>query len=475
MQKFLTTFLISMPLLLFAQRITISEDIPLRSEVAYEIIGSFKDRILLFRDRVTEFEIQAFNHQMRESWSKKLNLEKRSPKVLGFVASDTDFTLIYRYRDRNHTIVKAHRYDPAANLRDTFTIKDFGFLFYTPNFQLIRSEDKSKVLIYYVENQSVFRAISYDAIKMEVLWEKSFAPENMNFWEDFQQALVTDTGDMYVVLTKNRLRYRKDDHYYEVFQLDGTPQTPLRYHMPVGGEKTTYDVRFVYDNRNDQLVGAGLFSDKNPERAAGYFYIRSPLGFDSDFLFSFDYFDDEFIASLAGKAADNKGILEIVVQDVVLRRDGGAVLVCERARELMRAMGSPRAMSMGVRQIVDHYHDDAFVISIHPDGRTHWRTILYKKQYSQDDNGIYSSFFLFKSPTNIRLLFNDEVRFENTVSEYIVYGNGSFDRKSLMSTANLDLRLRFRDAIQLSSDEVVIPSERRNRLKLVRLQYEEGN
>ncbi len=472
MKKIYTAMLIALPWLIWAQKITVSEDILLRNDVAYEIIGHYKDRLLLFRDQVTKFEIQAFDSNMRESWSKHLELEKKSPKVIGIIPSDNDFTIIYRYRLRNHLIVKAHRYDPAANLRDTFTLKDFGFMFYTPNFELILSEDKSKALIYFLENQQIVQAVSYDVLNMRVLWDKSFAPEDMNYWEDFQQILVSNDGNMFFVLQKNRFR-RRDGNFYEIFEVDSTSETPVRYVIPMGEDKLSYDVRFAFDNMNKHLIASGLYSEKNFERATGYFYVNiSPQG-QGDFLLGFEPFDNEFITNLMGKNIENnKGIPETAVQDIVLRRDGGAVLICERTRELSRTLGVNRAMDTGIRQIVDHYYDDIFVISIHPDGKPHWKTILHKKQYSQDDNGIYSSYFLFKTPTNLRLLFNDEIRYENTVSEYIVYGNGGFDRKSLLSTEKLDLRLRFRDATQISSDELVIPSERRGRLRLLRLQYQ---
>ncbi len=473
MKKLFSTILLSLPGLLFAQKITISEDIPLRNDVAYEIVGHFKDRLLLFRDRVNQFEIQAFDNRMRETWSKELNLEKRSPKVIGIVPSEEDFTVFYRHRDKNHLILKANRYDPAANLRDTMTLKDFGFMFYTPNFEVIKSEDKTKALIYFVENQQNFRVVSYDVVNMKVLWEKSFFPENMNFWEEFHQIIVSNDGTMFLILQKNRYRFRRDNNYHEIFQVNASPETPMRFAIPMGEERFTYDVAFAYDNMNNQLVAAGLYTEKNLDRANGYFYIRMTPETEGNYLLTFEEFDDEFVTNLRGKNIENnKGVLEVAVQDVVLRRDGGAVLVCERTRELARSLGANRAMDIGVRQIVDHYYDELFVISLHPDGTTHWRTILHKKQYSQDDNGIYSSFFLFKSPTSLRLLFNDEIKFENTVSEYIVFGNGNFDRKSLLSTENLDLRLRFRDATQISSDELIIPSERRSRLRLVKLQYQ---
>ncbi len=84
---------------------------------------------------------------------------------------------------------------------------------------------------------------------------------------------------------------------------------------------------------------------------------------------------------------------------------------------------------------------------------------------------MYSSFFILKTPSSIRLLFSDEIKYENTVSEYVLKGNGEYDRNSVMSTENQQLRLRFRDAMQTASDELIVPSERRNRLKLVRVKY----
>ncbi|MCB0626438.1 MAG: hypothetical protein KDC43_21590, partial [Saprospiraceae bacterium] len=92
-------------------------------------------------------------------------------------------------------------------------------------------------------------------------------------------------------------------------------------------------------------------------------------------------------------------------------------------------------------------------------------------QYSQDDDAAYSSYFLLKTPYNLRLLFNDEIKYENTVSEYVIQGNGHFDRNAVMSTENQKLRLRFTDAIQVASNALIVPSERRNRLKLVKVTY----
>lgn len=163
----------------------------------------------------------------------------------------------------------------------------------------------------------------------------------------------------------------------------------------------------------------------------------------------------------------------MTAQEIVLRRDGGILLIAERTRYLERRSGASGRVyyeNQG-RFLVDYYYDELMVVSIHPSGKTHWKTILHKKQYSQDDDGIYSSYFLFKTPSSLRFLFNDDIRQENTVSEYVLNGMGEYDRNSILSTQDLDLRLRFRDALQLDANELVIPSERRNKLKLVKLEY----
>ncbi|MFN7118450.1 MAG: hypothetical protein ACK4TA_16755 [Saprospiraceae bacterium] len=474
MNKCLIGVLLLLPMTFFAQTITVSDDIVLKNDVAYEIIGVMKERLLLFRDRVTTFEIQAFDQQMRQVWSKELDLEKRAPKVLGIVPGPEDFTVLYHHRLKNHLVLRAARYDPAANLRDTATLHDFGFLFTTPHFEVIKSEDKSKAIIYYVENQNTFHAVSFDVATMKVLWQKSFAPENMSYWEEFAQIFVDNEGTMRIVLEKNRLRLRKDDQHYQIFEMGAHLDQPRTYEISLQ-DKGTYDAFFSYDNLNKRIVAGGLYSEKNLDRAAGYFYLNFSPDAPDNYLLSLEPFDDEFVSTLVGKNIDNnRGLNEVSIQQTVLRRDGGILMIGERNRQLERRMGSTNRVFFdgGVRFIVDYYFDEIFAISIHPDGKTHWKTILHKKQYSQDDDGMYSSFFLFKTPSNLRFLFNDEIRYENTVSEYVLNGTGNFERKSLMSTANLDLRLRFRDALQVSVNQLIIPSERRNRLRLVKLQYQ---
>lgn len=455
-----------------AQSIAMSEDITLRNEIAYELIGEMKGQLLLFRNRNLEFEVQGFDRQMKLGWSKLLELDKRMPVVLGFTHSKTDFTLFYQYRNKGNTVLKAHRYDPGANLIDSLTVVNWGYLFYTPNIQIVRSEDKSKVLFYFVERQTIVKAAAFDVNTMSLLWEKNFMPEDFIFGQDISHMLVNNEGDLFMIIERDNFKARKKVHYYEIHMFTGEGDMQV-FNVPLEG-KLTYDVVFSCDNLNNRLVGAGLYGEKDAERANGYFYLSIDLAAGHSHLFRAEPFTEDFLSGLLGKTnVNNKGLDEISVREMVLRKDGGALLIGERTKQLYRntATYNRTYYDASSRAVVDYYFDDLFVISLHPDGATHWRNVLPKKQYSQDDDAVYSSYFLFKTAGSLRFLFNDEIRYENTVSEYVVNGKGEFDRNSILSTQNLELRLRFRDAIQISANELVVPSERRNRLRLVKFIY----
>lgn len=458
---------------LFAQKMTVSEEVSISNDVSYDVLGEYGSQVLLFRNGKTVFKVQAFDQQMRMSWDKELTLDRRLPKVLGILPTPKDFSVIYSFRKRNHTYLKVHRYDPAANLIDSTELINLGYLFYTPNFQLTRSEDRSKLLLHFAENQSVVHSYVFSTDTYELLWENDFEPENFSYGRDFVQATISNKGEVNYILQKNNWRSRSKQHYYEIHAFDGSSRSA--HVIPMNGRQT-FDVVFEADNLNDQLVAGGLYSENNSERSEGYFYFKMrPIAGEIPDSVEFRAFDAAFLENLQGRDyRKGKGLSETSVREFVLRRDGGILLVGERTRQLQRRSNAMPARSFdpaGLRGMVDYYFEEVFVLSIHPSGDLHWNTILHKKQYSQDDSGIYSSYFLFKSAGLLRFLFNDEIRNENTVSEYIINGVGKYDRNSIFSTTKLDLRLRFRDGLQVSSNTMIIPSERRNRLKLVKVEY----
>ena len=469
MKKHLTILFLFLCFYGYGQEITVSEPISFRTDDNFDVLGKLKGQYLIFQDKTTEFTVHALDENLKEKWSKEIDLEKRRTKVIGIVPDKEDFSILYSFRKKGELNVRARRYDPGANIIDSATVKIYDKLFVTPNFNVIRSENKKTILLYYIKEQKTIEAIAFNLETMKVLWDKSIKPKDMTYYEDFEQMVITDEGDLFVVLEKANRKMKKDEHHFQVFKVNSSGESSFKIHMQ---NHLTYDIHFSFDNKNQQLIAAGLYSDKNTSRSNGYFFINIPIDNPSNYVSIFEPFEESFIKNLIGKKADlKKGIGDTNIQEIVHRHDGGILMIAERNRQLQRGASRNSPYSSGVLSNMDYYFDDVFIISIHPDGETHWKNVLHKRQYSQDDDAVYSSFFLVKTPSSLRFLFNDEIKQENTVSEYVVKGNGKVKRNSVLSTEDQKIQLQFANAMQVASDEVIVPSARRNRLKIVKVKY----
>jgi len=241
------------------------------------------------------------------------------------------------------------------------------------------------------------------------------------------------------------------------------------------GDLVATDLHATVDNLHSDLILSGLFSEKPSGKSKGLYIVKVGLH-DGQMQLRTVLLDEELLLSIYGKEVSaNKGITNFAVQDIVLREDGGALVIAEMMKEYSRRPNMPGRRDFGYPRggWVDYYFEDLIVFSLHPDGSEHWNAVLHKKQYSQDDDAMYSSYFLFRTPEKLRLIFNDEIRQENMVSEFIVRGNGYFDRRSVFSTNYQRLRLRLRDAVQVAYNECVVPSERNGRLSLVKITFQD--
>jgi hypothetical protein len=235
-----------------------------------------------------------------------------------------------------------------------------------------------------------------------------------------------------------------------------------------------YDMHAEYDNIHKRLAIAGLYSEKSLGNSLGLYMFTMTIN-DKDAQLHLIPFHKELLAEIHGKeVSTKKGLSDFLVKDIIFRADGGALLIAEMHKEYSRRPNiSGHSSDYGRSGWVDYYLEDVLVFSVNQDGTDHWNTVLHKKQYSQDDNAMYSSYFVFKTPEKIHLLYNDEIRFENTVSEYVLRGNGYYKRNSVFSTNYQRLKLRFRDGVQIAYNECIVPSERNNRLNLVRITFVE--
>src|SRR5688572_2301541 len=132
----------------FAQTITISEELPLRNDYAYTIVGWVGDDLLLFRDKGHEFFVQAFDEEMHLKWEREIIIGQRRADILGVTGHDKSFHLLIGIRDKGDYFIQHRSYDASVTMLDTMTIDTIENIFITPRVFTAESQDESKILFF---------------------------------------------------------------------------------------------------------------------------------------------------------------------------------------------------------------------------------------------------------------------------------------------------------------------------------------
>ncbi len=463
----------------FAQTFNVSDEVDINRADMYGVVGKINDRVIFFSVEDGYATFRSFDEKMHHLSEKRIELEKRySAKVFDVLAGKNDFCLIYQYKKKGRDFIKIEKYDGTIRLLDSATVTSFGtgFMSETPP-AMSHSEDRRVVLFYHVNGKEEMEAATVSLDSLRVIQAHHFSVHSIDMSENFKEALVNNKGDMSFTWEQNNRTGVLDKHTISATEfLSGGGV--MQYSLPLK-DFITNDVKFVYDNLHNRIVACGLISKKGAFKTQGYFTAslnEAPNG-----KIGYHLFDDVFMSSVKGrKVSNNKGIDDVKIQDIALRKDGGILLFVEQVETRSRSMNNytyagatyaPNSYTHPLMQQTDYYYDNIFIFSTHPDCEQHWRTVLYKKQFSQNDEGAFCSFFMMKSPSALRLIFNDEVQKNTTVSEYVLNGAGQYERHTLLNTDGQNLSLRFHDAVQTGSNELIIPSEDRHRIRLLKATY----
>jgi hypothetical protein len=462
---------------IWGQKVTVSEEITLRNDLSYDLIGKIDSQFVLFRDRGNKYEIKVFNGLLKQKEDQEIVLAEKNCHIIATIPGDTSFFIAYGYRSRGNYYVQADQFNIKGQLLSADTIKIFQDVLFNPEVKSARSEDRTKMIFFSIHEQHEMRAAAFDFSQRKELYDRSLLFNETDLREDFRAMLVTNKGDQIIVFEKNNFKSKKDKHVFEVHRFYAHTEQNQAFLIPVF-RIVSFHSKFIYDNVNHQLIGGGIYSVKNFNRAEGIYHMKHSLLPGSAELVHMYPFENKFDEEIKRRSKEKNEFNHLQVSDIALKQDGGVLLITEIKKEYERRAtygGSASRLAtpndrLGF-MLVDYYYEDMAVFSMKKDGTLEWSDILHKKQYSHDDDAIFSSYFLFKNPSKLRLVYNDEISTENTVSEYVIQANGQYQRKSVLSTEYVRLQLRFRDAIQIASNAFIVPSQRNLRLNLVKVEY----
>lgn len=452
-----------------AQTFHLSEPIDVAQDVEHRLVGAFEDTLLLFRRTRTRLVVQPLDTALRWGEERELSSDYTAfPRPIHLFTDRRYFYMVYSFVQKGHYHLRLQTMNSQAQVLEDHEMTWFDHAGTSRYFEPFVSEDKKTIVLCNVTFEGKMEVVNYDIEQHKLRWRLFFNNEATNYYKEFVQLFINNAGDVFFVFEKNNLRRRKTDHHFLIYRFDSTAQM-RQYQLDFPAE-LSYASRFVYDELNQQVVGVGLYAGNTMYEAKGIYYLKTNLTEPTTITTS--PFDEPFMRSLTGeKRRSVNGINNFYIEQLILRRDGGVILVAEQQLKYEYQSTSLFFQNENDFQQADYLYENILVASVHPTGAIHWKNVLYKNQNSENDQGRYSSFFFFKTVSSLRLIYNDAVRWDAPMFEYVIDGLGKMKRQILPRFSEERVLPEFRYALQLSSQELIALSQRNNKLRVVKLRY----
>ncbi len=472
--RFLISFLLFFSFCsLQAQIATISDEIYLRNEDEFRIIGQVGEYFWVIKDQPEGSKIFAYDKYMKLKYEKEVAVQKKRHDIIGTVARKDYFGLVLTYKNKGAAKVEFHKFDVAGDLVDSLTIKDYGRRNFAPRPEVVRSRDYTKLCVFSDTEENLMEATAFDIEKLEVMWDSDMKTGDLSLREDLFQILLDPTGTFHMIFNKDNIKSKRETNRFIILGNSKSGRSTIEIPFT---DKLIYDAYFDYNKSNQSISAAGLFDTKRNTRATGAFYIDIPTNRPDNYKINFHEFDIDFLSKLSGKEVQEGAALsEVYVNDIIMGSNGSLVMVAERYKKISQAYDPSFPQSVNERYKggrAEFHYNDVVVIGFDNEGDIQYKDVFYKRQFSRDDGGFMSSFFIRRTPTQVAFLYNDEIKSkDNVVGEYSMDRFGESDRRSVLDTQGYGVRLLFKDAVQINNNEIMVPSIKRKNLKFVRIKF----
>lgn len=456
---------------LIAQSIYISPDINIKNDFSYFILPHPNGTISLLRDKSFKISLQTLTPEFQWGIEKSIELPGRKWRIIDLFEWENDIDIFYVSKLETTYGIYLNRYNIQPALIHERMIYDGVAVSSNDDIKIKYASNKNWMAIGFQNLSDERLMVLYnrkaDSIYYTLNLTKQFQEERQHIYD----VEISDQGFVYLFGRTSESNRKKVQTLITKIGLDGmlfeAKELPMKdYYFTSGMAKI--------DNVAGRLAYGGLYSERSNTPPEGY-----AIGFINDDNQMSDINFVQFSTSLLKEWSGNskKSILsnsELNTRSIEFKSDSGCLIFYENTKELSRRPYFSATDPTGAytTRWYDYYFDDIIVASFDKKGVLLWEKVFHKRQYSQDDQGLFSSFFIFHTNSVLRIIFNDAISSEGTVSEYILKPGGEFIRKSILNTSYKNLNLRFKDAMELDAQSVLVPSENNGKLNLVKIVFD---
>ncbi|MCW3088699.1 MAG: hypothetical protein JWQ78_2085, partial [Sediminibacterium sp.] len=249
------------------------------------------------------------------------------------------------------------------------------------------------------------------------------------------------------------------------------------------------DIRIKTDNINKHYLITSFFSKARRGNIEGLYYTLWDKQQNKEILNATTVFSEEFREDAKGEGASKTAFNDYFLKNIILRKDGGFIIISESAYTSSRGntlnrwdylYGSPywspvdyyswnspigyypwwRSSLNNANSLTRYFADNIAVISFEPSGKMEWSNVIRKSQYD-DNTDNYIGYGVLNTGDQLHFIFNVQEKRSMILSDQSISPSGQVDRNPTFK--NLDKGYDFmpRHAKQVGSRVAIVPCQYR--------------
>lgn len=491
-----------------AQRIVYSE--PDRDDprtLNFDIIGKIEGKILVHKEARDIHFFSVYDLDMKLVEKVKFDFFPTKVRILStdFVAYN-DFTyLFYQYQQKNILYAMAVKIDGnGKRIGDPLQLDTTAGLNYNINnriYTFINSDDKQKIAAFKISTRNEKEHIvTLNVFDKELkLLEKVRLPISMPDQNDYLGEFGLDNDGGLVFLRESATAQGESVNKISLVIKPLGSINPLISNLNIKGIQLD-DTRIKIDNLNKHVLITSFFSKLRRGNVDGLYYALWDKNINNEILNTTVLFTDEFRADARGDGSAKAAFNDFYIKNLILRKDGGFMMIAEsafvssRGNNLNRwdymnrspfsnqglglglGFGSPFSyysfnnpmgyypwgsyggwgMNNNSTNISRYYADNVAIISFEPNGKMEWSNIIRKAQYD-DNTDNFIGYGLINSGAELHFIFNIQDKRSNILTDQTISPSGQINRNPTIKNTEREYDFMPRHAKQVGGRQAIIP------------------
>lgn len=453
----------------------------------YNIMGENDFGILVHYSNTTDHLIEIYNQNLKPLFKRELVLPNKRDIIEEVILFKDHLGVLYSNYDGrsmflNYTQLNS-KLTPTGNGIVLDSVK-LNAIDINPKYYIKTSEDKSKIIVFYFTyrgNNWMFTYKLFDS-EFNLIGQGNILNEEKGS-KTPRSVRVSNSGNVFCALAHSNNRYDSENaHNIDNLSIY-TRALGASFFTKKEIGKEHYLLKGIntrIDEKTESIYLFGGYIDKQNNSNIGLF--TSVFDFGEEFVQEFNEipFNSESVSLGTGTTLRNWEDKAMIIEPrrIVIRSDGGVILVTESEYKYVEVVKSPISNfnPYGMSNYYTSYYDknyfyDIWVTSINPDGTVEWVKSIRKSQETQTDDGMYSSFSFFEANNALKFLFNEDIYSNGNFVEFDINPNGNTKRLSLFNSQKLNTILIPNLGKQISNNRIIIPGEQKKNIQFIMLKY----